>query len=128
MVCFVDVDLANLLLQLAELVYSLFLGLISMSDSSSNMVRTLVLRELEAGKRDDGLWLQAMSESKMDKTKAQVRYVELRTQAMQSDVKGLLIKQIRGAVAKDSGGAGVRLSNASLADYLASKTTSSGRK
>ena len=123
-----DVDLANLLLQLAELVYSLFLGLISMSDSSSNMVRTLVLRELEAGKRDDGLWLQAMSESKMDKTKAQVRYVELRTQAMQSDVKGLLIKQIRGAVAKDSGGAGVRLSNASLADYLASKTTSSGRK
>lgn len=128
MVCFVNVDLANLLLQLAELVYSLFLGLISMSDSSSNMVRTLVLRELEAGKRDDGLWLQAMSESKMDKTKAQVRYVELRTQAMQSDVKGLLIKQIRGAVAKDSGGAGVRLSNASLADYLASKTTSSGRK
>ena len=123
-----DVDLANLLLQLAELVYSLFLGLISMSDSSSNMVRTLVLRELEAGKRDDGLWLQAMSESKMDKTKAQVRYVELRTQAMQSDVKGLLIKQIRGAVAKDSGGAGVRLSNASLADYLASKATSSGRK
>ncbi len=123
-----DVDLANLLLQLAELVHSLFLGLISMSDSSSNMVRTLVLRELEAGKRDDGLWLQAMSESKMDKTKAQVRYVELRTQAMQSDVKGLLIKQIRGAVAKDSGGAGVRLSNASLADYLASKTTSSGRK
>ena len=35
-----------------------------MSDSSSNMVRALVLRELEAGQRDDGLWLQAMSESK----------------------------------------------------------------
>ena len=90
-----------------------------MSQSSSNMVRALVLRELEAGKRDDGLWLQAMSESKMDSTKAQVRYLELRTQAMQGDVKGLLIKQIRGAVAQDSG---VRLSNASLADYLSAKT------
>ena len=90
-----------------------------MSQSSSNMVRALVLRELEAGKRDDGLWLQAMSESKLDSTKAQVRYLELRTQAMQGDVKGLLIKQIRGAVAQDSG---VRLSNASLADYLSAKT------
>jgi hypothetical protein len=89
------------------------------------MVRALVLRELEAGKRDDGLWLQAMSEAKMDKAKAQVRYVELRTKAMQGDVKGLLLKQIRGAVAQDSG---VRLSNASLADYLAAKTTSSGNK
>lgn len=93
-----------------------------MSDTSSNMVRALVLRELEAGKRDDGLWLQAMSEAKMDKAKAQVRYLELRTQAMQGDVKGLLIKQIRGAVAKDSGNSGVRLNNAGLADYLASKT------
>ncbi len=98
-----------------------------MSDTSSNMVRALVLRELEAGKRDDGLWLQAMSESKMDTAKAQVRYVVLRTQAMQGDVKGLLIKQIRGAVAKDSGG-GVRLNNAGLADYLKAKTTSSGNK
>lgn len=90
-----------------------------MSESSSNMVRALVLRELEAGTRDDGLWLQAMSESKMDKAKAQVRYIALRTQALQSDVKGLLIKQIRGAVAKDSG---VRLNHASLADYLAAQT------
>lgn len=98
-----------------------------MSDTSSNMVRALVLRELEAGKRDDGLWLQAMSESKMDTAKAQVRYVALRTQAMQGDVKGLLIKQIRGAVAKDSGG-GVSLNNAGLADYLKAKTTSSGNK
>ena len=97
-----------------------------MSQSSSNMVRALVLRELEAGQRDDGLWLQAMSESKMDTAKAQVRYVALRTQAMQGDVKGLLIKQIRGAVAKDSGG--VRLNNAGLADYLKAKTTSSGNK
>ena len=99
-----------------------------MSDASSNMIRALVLRELEAGKRDDGLWLQAMSESKMDTAKAQVHYVTLRTQAMQGDVKGLLIKQIRGAVAKDSGDSSVRLSNVSLADYLASKTTSSGNK
>jgi hypothetical protein len=122
MVCFADIDLANLLLQLAELADSLFFWSPLMSDTSSNMVRALVLRELEAGKRDDGLWLQAMSEAKMDKTKAQVRYVELRTQAIQGDVKGLLIKQIRGAVAKDSGNSGVRLNNAGLADYLASKT------
>jgi hypothetical protein len=128
MVCFVDVDFSNLLLQMAELVHSLFFRSPFMSDTSSNMVRALVLRELEAGKRDDGLWLQAMAESKMDKTKAQVRYVALRTQAMQGDVKGLLIKQIRGAVAKDSGSSGVRLSNAGLADYLAAKTTSSGNK
>ena len=99
-----------------------------MLDVSSNMVRALVLRELEAGKRDDGLWLQAMSEAKMDTAKAQVRYVALRTQALQGDVKGLLIKQIRGAVAKDSGTAGVRLNNAGLADYLKANTTSSKNK
>jgi hypothetical protein len=128
MVFFVKVDLLNLLLQMAELMHSLFFRSSFMSDTSSNMVRALVLRELEAGKRDDGLWLQAMAESKMDKTKAQVRYVALRTQAMQGGVKGLLIKQIRGAVAKDSGSSGVRLSNAGLADYLAAKTTSSGNK
>jgi hypothetical protein len=120
-------NLLNLLLQLAELMHSLFFRSPLMSDTSSNMVRALVLRELEAGKRDDGLWLQAMSESKMDTAKAQVRYVALRTQAMQGDVKGLLIKQIRGAVAKDSGGS-VRLNNAGLADYLKAKTTSSGNK
>jgi hypothetical protein len=118
----VSVDLSNLLLQLAELTHSLFFRSLCMSQSSSNMVRALVLRELEAGKRDDGLWLQAMSESKMDKTKAQVLYVELRTQALQGDVKGLLIKQIRGAVAQDSGSSGVRLGNASLAEYLSAKT------
>jgi hypothetical protein len=128
MVFFVKVGLLNLLLQMAELMHSLFFRSSFMSDTSSNMVRALVLRELEAGKRDDGLWLQAMAESKMDKTKAQVRYVALRTQAMQGGVKGLLIKQIRGAVAKDSGSSGVRLSNAGLADYLAAKTTSSGNK
>jgi hypothetical protein len=118
----VSVDLSNLLLQLAESMHSLFFRSLCMSQSSSNMVRALVLRELEAGKRDDGLWLQAMSESKMDQAKAQVRYVELRTQAMQGDVKGLLIKQIRGAVAQDSGNSGVRLGNASLAEYLSAKT------
>jgi len=96
-----------------------------MSLPTSHMVHALVLRELEEGKRDDGLWLQAMSECKLDTSKAQVRYVALRTQALQGDVKGLLIKQIRGAVAKDSG---VRHSNASLADYLSAKTTSSGNK
>jgi hypothetical protein len=97
-----------------------------MSQNPSNMVRSLVLREIEAGQRDDGLWLQAMSESKLDKTKAQVRYIELRANALQADVKGLLIQQIRGAVAQESG---VRLSNANLAEYLSSKTLKpSGKK
>ena len=97
-----------------------------MAQNPSNMVRSLVLREIEAGQRDDGLWLQAMSESKLDKTKAQVRYIELRANALQADVKGLLIQQIRGAVAKESG---VRLSNANLAEYLSSKTLKpSGKK
>ena len=81
------------------------------------MVRAMVLRELEEGRRDDGLWLQAMSESKMDKAKAQVRYVQLRTDALQGDVKGLLIQQIKGAVAKDAGGTRPS-SNAALAAYL----------
>ena len=67
-----------------------------MADLSSDMVRSLVLRELEDGVRHDGLWLQAMSEAKLDQTKAKVRYIELRMQAMQSDVKKLLIQQIRG--------------------------------
>ena len=67
-----------------------------MADLSSNMVRSLVLRELEDGVRHDGLWLQAMSESKLDQTKAKLRYIELRTQAMQGDVKKMLIQQIRG--------------------------------
>ena len=98
-----------------------------MSSQSSNMVLTLVMRELEDGKRDDGLWLQAMSESNLDKTKAHMRYIELRSQALQGSVKGLLIQQIRGAVAKDTG-SGVRLGNAGLADYLASKTLTSGKK
>jgi hypothetical protein len=125
MVCIVDVDLANLLLQLAELAHSFVSRSCFMSQPTSNMVRALVLRELEAGTRDDGLWLQAMSDSNMDKAKAQVRYIELRSHALQGDVKGMLIKQIRGAVAKDSG---VRLNKASLAEYLNSKTTSSGNK
>lgn len=90
-----------------------------MSQKPSNMVQSLVLREIEAGQRDDGLWLQAMSESKLDKGKAQVRYIALRAQALQANVKGLLIQQIRGAVAQESG---VRLGNANLADYLSSKS------
>lgn len=70
-----------------------------MPQTPSDMVRALVLRELEEGKRHDGLWLQAMSESQLNPEKAKQRYIELRTKAMQSDMKNLLIQQIRGAVA-----------------------------
>lgn len=72
-----------------------------MSQTPSDMVRSLVLRELEQGVRHDGLWLQAMSESKLDAVQAKRRYIDLRMQAMQNDVKGLLIRQIRGAVSAD---------------------------
>ena len=70
--------------------------------TSSELVRTMVLRELQDGLRQDGLWLQAMSESGMDPTKAKSRYIALRTEALQSDMKGRLIEQIRHAVAQDS--------------------------
>lgn len=89
-----------------------------MTNQPSDMVKALVLRELEEGKRHDALWLQAMSESKMDTTKAQVRYVALRSESLQNDVKGLLIKQIRGAIVQDK----TKASNASLAEYLSAKT------
>lgn len=68
-----------------------------MADLSSDMMRALVLRELEDGVRHDGLWLQAMSESKLDASKAKLRYIELRMATMQSDVKKMLIQQIRGS-------------------------------
>ncbi len=72
-----------------------------MSQAPSDMVRSLVMRELEQGVRHDSLWLQALSESKLDATKAKTRYIDLRMQALQNDVKGLLIQQIRGAVSAD---------------------------
>ena len=59
------------------------------------MARALVLRELEEGKRHDGLWLQALSESKLNQDQAKTRYIELRTSAMQSEIKSLLLQQIR---------------------------------
>lgn len=67
--------------------------------SPSELVRSMVMRELEDGVRQDGLWLQAMSESNMDTTKAQQRYITLRCEALHGQVKGELIRQIRGAVA-----------------------------
>jgi hypothetical protein len=65
------------------------------------MVRSIVMRELEEGVRHDALWLQALSESQLDATKAKSLYITLRMQALQNNVKGLLIQQIRGAVSSD---------------------------
>ena len=95
--------------------------------SSSELVRSMVMRELEDGVRQDGLWLQAMSESNMDQAKAQQRYITLRCEALQGQVRGALIQQIRGAVAADSNGpaAGVQpagqRSPQALAAFLKSK-------
>ncbi len=94
-----------------------------MADLSSDMVRSLVLRELEDGVRHDGLWLQAMSESKLDQGKAKLRYVELRMASMQSDVKKMLIQQIRGAQVEAP-----TMSNADLASFLAGRNTTASKK
>ena len=94
-----------------------------MADLSSDMVRSLVLRELEDGVRHDGLWLQAMSECKLDQNKAKQRYIELRMAAMQNDVKKMLIQQIRGAQASSP-----TMSNADLASYLAGRNTTPSKK
>jgi hypothetical protein len=90
-----------------------------MSDRSSDLVRTVVLRELEDGVRHDALWLQALAEEKLDHDKARNRYITLRCQALQSDVKGLLVKQIRGAIAEDD-----RSKNKGLADFLSQRDLS----
>jgi len=66
-----------------------------MPQNASDMARALVLRELEEGKRHDGQWLQALSESKLNQDQAKTRYIELRTSAMQSEIKSLLLQQIR---------------------------------
>ena len=66
-----------------------------MPQNASDMARALVMRELEEGKRHDGLWLQALSESKLNQDQAKTRYIELRTSAMQSEIKSLLLQQIR---------------------------------
>jgi len=66
-----------------------------MPQNASDMARALVLRELEEGKRHDGLWLQALSETKLNQDQAKTRYIELRTSAMQSEIKSLLLQQIR---------------------------------
>ena len=94
-----------------------------MADLSSDMVRSLVLRELEDGVRHDGLWLQAMSESKLDHSTAKLRYVELRMASMQSDVKKMLIQQIRGAQDQAP-----TMSNADLASFLAGRNTTASKK
>ena len=72
-----------------------------MTQQASPIVRAMVLRELEEGIKHDALWLQALSESKLDLTQTKLRYIALRSQAIQRDMKGLLIDQIRGAVGKD---------------------------
>lgn len=81
------------------------------------------MRELDDGIRQDGLWLQAMSESNMDQTRAKQRYITLRCEVLNGQVKGQLIKQIRGAVATDAGGAGSTQARSpqALADFLKSQ-------
>jgi len=90
-----------------------------MTDKPSDLVRAMVLRELEEGVRHDGLWLQALSQAKLDPVQARGAYITLRCEALQSDVKGLLVKQIRGAIASDGSN-----KNKGLADFLSQKDLS----
>ncbi len=94
-----------------------------MSERPSDLVRAMVLRELEEGVRHDALWLQALSEEKLDQSKARNRYITLRCQAMQSDVKGLLVKQIRQAIADDA-----QIKNKGLADFLSQRDVSKPKR
>lgn len=91
----------------------------------------MVMRELEDGVRQDGLWLKAMSESNMDEAKAKQRYITLRCEALNGQVKGELIRQIRGAVAQGDGiGGAAAAPNRSpqgLAEFLQSQIMG-GRK
>lgn len=87
-----------------------------MTDKPSDLVRAMVLRELEQGVRHDALWLQALSQAKLDPVQARSAYITLRCEALQSDVKGLLVKQIRGAIASDGSN-----KNKGLADFLSQK-------
>ena len=72
-----------------------------MTQQASAIGRAMGLRELEEGIKHDALGLQAWSESKLDPTQNKLGYMAVRAQAIQKDMKGLLIDQIRGAVAKD---------------------------
>ena len=94
-----------------------------MSETTSDLIRTMVLRELEAGVRHDALWLQALSAEKLDQAKARTLYISLRCQALQSDIKGVLVRQIRGAVALDD-----LAKNKVLADFLSQKDLSKTKR
>ncbi len=94
-----------------------------MTDATSDLIRAMVLRELEAGVRHDALWLQALSAQKLDPSKARTHYITLRCQALQADVKGLLVKQIRGAVVADAS-----RKNKGLADFLSQKDLTKAKR
>ncbi len=94
-----------------------------MENRSSDLVRAMVLRELEEGVRHDALWLQALSEEKLDHVKARSRYIVLRCQNLQSDVQVLLVKQIRGAIAGDA-----KVKNKGLADFLSQRDISKAKR
>ena len=44
-----------------------------MTQQTSPIVRAMVMRELEEGVKHDALWLQAMTESKLDPKQTKIR-------------------------------------------------------
>ncbi len=46
-----------------------------------------VMREIKTGKLRDGLWAKAMAESDFDEKKAKAKYVKLRVQSLQDEIR-----------------------------------------
>jgi hypothetical protein len=66
---------------------------------SQELLHAMVMREMQQGIRRDGLWAQALAESGADPQKAQAIYIRLRVATLQQETTGLLVQQIKGAVA-----------------------------
>ncbi|NBX54265.1 MAG: hypothetical protein EBQ82_11830 [Betaproteobacteria bacterium] len=67
---------------------------------SQELLHALVMREMQQGIRRDGLWAQALAETNADHSKAQAVYIRLRMETLKQETTGLLVKQIKGAVAE----------------------------
>jgi len=67
---------------------------------SQELLHAMVMREMQQGIRRDGLWAQALAETNADPQKAQAVYIRLRLQTLQQETTGLLVQQIKGAVAE----------------------------
>ena len=66
---------------------------------AEELLYAMVMREMQQGIRRDGLWAQALAENDGDPQKAQAAYIRLRLVTLRQETTGLLVKNIKGAVA-----------------------------